>query len=1036
MSNYDTLTYTGLEYAVNSGGATDVVFNLPAGPSAVILADDGDAPGNGLSRIYSSTIALTDISNPTGSLTINRANAADTIVVNDLPDINAALALGSRNSPFSTIIFSGVVALDPNKPLSASARTISVTGPILTSGGSIDLGTTSGITIDADLNTHGGQLALNADTDGDGVGTLTTKFDFFSQQRLDSPTGINFGQFGAAVAVSSDGNTLIVGAPSEDANGNTSEGTATVFVRSGESWIVQQQLKNTNGSNGDNFGGSVALSADGNTAIVGAFNEDVGLNMQQGTATVFVRSGGVWTAQQKLTLASGATRNRFGANVALSGNGSTAVFGVSNRRVGNNLAQGSVVVFTHTGGVWTQQQELTATGGADGDRLGAVAVTSDGNTILAGASNGDIGSNVNQGYACVFVRSGGVWTEQQKLTASTAAAGDWFGWSVALSSDGNTAMVGALEGHLGADPDRGFVSVFMRAAGVWSEQQQLTAGNPTSADRFGTDVALSGDGNTAVVTAEQHNATVFIRSSGVWTRQPQIPAPGFAAALSNDGDVLLVGNSREWVGNNLQNSQIGRARVLAHPRIRAGGQSITATAADMQLGSPMITSGAISLLGSQVNRPIELGSEAVGSLGLTDVELDLMAASALQIGDDNSGPITIDGDITRPTATNVHLTSGGAISFSGGLFDTGGGDLHLSPGSAASVGVHNAGADISLGDSGTLSFANGSNLAIAINGTAVDSQYEQLHVIGKIDLTGANLALSGSHTPAVGESLVVVNNRGSEPLVGEFNSLPEGIVFNAMLGSLSVPLAITYQGGDGNDVVVTRINTAPSFIIGPDVNTIDEKGLWNEDWASAVVAGLPDEAEQNLSFVVLPDHPNLFSIQPAIDASGILTFTPKPNVAGITTISVQLHDSGGSKNGGSDSSAVETFTITITKPHSWYNAALSYDVDGDGKVAPIDALLIINYLNSMLPTDVPTGGAFGIPFGFLDTDHDNSIAPIDALLVINALNAGAATAGQDLSHDQQFESASEHDSDSLDALIALLALDTDNQVLRRSPRAM
>src|SRR4030095_3827313 len=159
-------------------------------------------------------------------------------------------------------------------------------------------------------------------------------------------------------------------------------------------------LTSPKGSVGDNFGSSVALSADGNTAIVGAINEDVGFNLQQGTATVFVRNGAVWTAQQKLTLSSGATRARFGSPVAISGDGNTAVFGVDSTASG----RGSVVIFTRSGGVWTQQQQWTAADGAAGDGLGiSVAVSSDGNTILVGAYLDDLGASVNQGSAYVFV---------------------------------------------------------------------------------------------------------------------------------------------------------------------------------------------------------------------------------------------------------------------------------------------------------------------------------------------------------------------------------------------------------------------------------------------------------------------------------------------------------------------------------------------------------------------------------------------------------------------------------------------------------
>src|SRR5207249_7890945 len=105
------------------GTAADIIFNLPAGPNAAILGDDGTG-GNTLSRLSGATFETTDFANPTGSLTINRGNAADTLAVNALPDFNASLTIGSAGSEFSTVAFAGALSLAASKPLSVSAGTI------------------------------------------------------------------------------------------------------------------------------------------------------------------------------------------------------------------------------------------------------------------------------------------------------------------------------------------------------------------------------------------------------------------------------------------------------------------------------------------------------------------------------------------------------------------------------------------------------------------------------------------------------------------------------------------------------------------------------------------------------------------------------------------------------------------------------------------------------------------------------------------------------------------------------------------------
>ncbi|MDZ4821217.1 MAG: hypothetical protein SGJ20_19830, partial [Planctomycetota bacterium] len=104
-------------------------------------------------------------------------------------------------------------------------------------------------------------------------------------------------------------------------------------------------------------------------------------------------------------------------------------------------------------------------------------------------------------------------------------------------------------------------------------------------------------------------------------------------------------------------------------------------------------------------------------------------------------------------------------------------------------------------------FTTGSDLVFAINGTTFDTQYEQLNVVGRVDLTGVDLVLSGSHSPAVGNSFVVVNNDGTDAIVGTFSGLPEAGFLNIPSSDLSYQ--ITYRGGDGNDVVAQVVEADP-----------------------------------------------------------------------------------------------------------------------------------------------------------------------------------------------------------------------------------
>jgi hypothetical protein len=178
----------------------------------------------------------------------------------------------------------------------------------------------------------------------------------------------------------------------------------------------------------------VALSADGNTAIVGGFRD----NNVLGAAWVFTRSGGVWSQQGSKLVGSGAVGSAAqGISVALSADGNTAIIGAQ----GDDNFAGAAWVFTRSGGIWSQQgSKLVGSGAVGSSSQGqSVALSSDGNTAIIG---GD-GDNNNAGAAWVFTRSGGIWSQQgSKLVGSGAVGSAAQGQSVALSADGNTAIIG------------------------------------------------------------------------------------------------------------------------------------------------------------------------------------------------------------------------------------------------------------------------------------------------------------------------------------------------------------------------------------------------------------------------------------------------------------------------------------------------------------------------------------------------------------------------------------------------------------------
>ncbi|MBS0196230.1 MAG: hypothetical protein JSR77_05680 [Planctomycetes bacterium] len=364
------------------------------------------------------------------------------------------------------------------------------------------------------------------------------------------PSGAANDQFGTSVAI--DGDTLIVGAPLDDVGANTNQGSAHVYRWTGSGWAFEATLTSTAGAANDRFGISVAISGD--TVVVGAHLDDVGASANQGRAYVFVRSGTAWTQQALLTAADGAANDNFGASVAIAGN--TVVVGSANNDVGGNVNQGSAYVFTRSSNVWSQQARLTAADGAAGDAFGnAVAIS--GGTVLVGAWLDDTGAAVDQGAAYVFTRVGDAWAQQAKLAGSSNSAGDNFGSAVAISGD--TAVVGASGDEVSSRADQGSAFVFTRTGASWTQQSRITASDGASGDNFGGSVALSG--STLIIGAvgtggDQGTAHVYSRISNAWNRQTKLAVPGgvsgdrLGVCVALCGDTALVGASLETQGAN------------------------------------------------------------------------------------------------------------------------------------------------------------------------------------------------------------------------------------------------------------------------------------------------------------------------------------------------------------------------------------------------------------------------------------------------------------------------------------------------------
>jgi hypothetical protein len=302
-------------------------------------------------------------------------------------------------------------------------------------------------------------------------------------------------------------------------------------------------------------GKSVDISADGNTAVFGGDSD----NSQTGAAWVFTRVGGVWTQESAKLVGSGAIGKAGQGNpVAISGDGNTVVVGGS----GDDGGIGAAWMFTRSGDVWTQQgTKLVAKDAVGRSGQGfAVAISTNGDTVLVGGSSdgGAIGA------AWIFTRSNGVWTQQGNKLSAAGVVGASQGFSVSLSGDGNTALIGGPGDNIINGSSDGAAWVFTRSAGVWSQQGPKLVGTGATNKNAGQgwSVALSRDGNTAISGAPSDTnsnmntgtAWVFTRTGTTWTQQGNklvgtgtigTGGQGWSVKLSGDGGTAIVGGSSD-----------------------------------------------------------------------------------------------------------------------------------------------------------------------------------------------------------------------------------------------------------------------------------------------------------------------------------------------------------------------------------------------------------------------------------------------------------------------------------------------------------
>lgn len=376
--------------------------------------------------------------------------------------------------------------------------------------------------------------------------------------KLMAPEGTNEVYFGYSVAMSDDGNTIIIGAIEDDDKATNSG--AAYWLRTtdnGATWMTSKFVA-YDGTNYAKFGNSVSISADGNTVIVGAM-QDRENGFDSGSAYWFrtTDNGTNWITN-KFIIPDGVAYDNFGSSVAMSDDGNTVVIGAA----GDDFKGSAYWLRTTDNGTNWTTNKLIAYDGEAYDYFGySVAISDDGNTVIVGAHSDD-NNNLDSGSAYWFRTTNGTDWITNKLTTYNSTNYDYFGISVAMSANGNTVIVGAM----GEDDSIG-AAYWLHTSdngANWTTNKFTSTLNKEISGYFGSSVAISDDGYTVIIGVPrntQSGSAYWTRSSddgATWNSDMFMPNDYqycndfgmMAIAISSNGNKCIIGASGHSVSGD------------------------------------------------------------------------------------------------------------------------------------------------------------------------------------------------------------------------------------------------------------------------------------------------------------------------------------------------------------------------------------------------------------------------------------------------------------------------------------------------------
>eukprot|EP01082_Thalassiosira_pseudonana_P014960 g13146.t1 g13146 contig8:4988-9008(+) len=256
---------------------------------------------------------------------------------------------------------------------------------------------------------------------------------------------------------------------------------------------IQKMIRGCDGAANDQFGYDLAVKGD--WAAIGAY----GVSSYTGAVYLYKHDGNHWVFMQSLTASDGATDDWFGFAVAMSGTGHLVVGAYGDDDKGST--SGSVYLYTlnSSTNTWGNQQKIVASDGAAGDYFGfALAMSGTGHLVVGAPLNDDKGSSSGSVYLYTLNSSSNTWGDEQKIVSSDGATDDWFGFAVAMSGTGHLVVGAHGDDDKGYNAGAVYLYTLNSTSNTWGDEQKIVASDGATDDYFGRAVAMSGTGHLVV----------------------------------------------------------------------------------------------------------------------------------------------------------------------------------------------------------------------------------------------------------------------------------------------------------------------------------------------------------------------------------------------------------------------------------------------------------------------------------------------------------------------------------------------------------